>query len=162
MDNNNNNNKIIIIIIIIIIGRRRRRKKKTLFILRNIDQLSYKKKTAGINLCAVIKFFKIKKVVPSKKSAKADIYNKTERAWSNWPFKQRMNQSLKQPVCYAYSDLWLLMAFVCQDYLGFSQLPNYLVGYIELHCETYNVDFHRSLWDQYMTLLVFQEKTLIL
>lgn len=44
-----------------------------------IDQLSIKK-TAAINLCAVIKFFKIKKVVPSKKSAKADIYNKTERA----------------------------------------------------------------------------------
>ena len=69
MDNNNYK-----IIIIIIIGRRRRRRKKnTVFILRNIDQLSYKKKTAGVNLCAVIKFFKIKKVVRTKK-AKRLIY----------------------------------------------------------------------------------------
>ena len=61
MDNNNYK------IIIIIIGRRRTRtRKNTLFILRNIDQLSYKKKTAGVNLCAVIKFFKIKKVVHRK------------------------------------------------------------------------------------------------
>lgn len=37
-----------------------------------IDQLSIKK-TAAINLCAVIKFFKIKKVVRSKK-AKRLIY----------------------------------------------------------------------------------------
>ena len=70
MDNNNYK-------IIIIIGRRRRRRrrrrKNTVFILRNIDQLSYKKKTAGVNLCAVIKFFKIKKVVRSKK-AKRLIY----------------------------------------------------------------------------------------
>ena len=42
----------IIIIIIIIIN--------TLFILQKIDQLIIKI-TAGINLCAVIKYFKIKK-----------------------------------------------------------------------------------------------------
>ena len=70
MDNNNNEIKTIIIIII---GRRRRRRRNTLFILRNIDQLSLKKKTAGINLRAVIKLFKIKKVVRSKK-AKRLIY----------------------------------------------------------------------------------------
>ena len=44
---------IIIIIIIIIIN--------TLFILQKIDQLSIK--TAGINLYAVIKYFKIKKII---------------------------------------------------------------------------------------------------
>ena len=41
------------LIIIIIIN--------TLFILQKIDQLSIK--TAGINLCAVMKYFKIKKII---------------------------------------------------------------------------------------------------
>ena len=36
----------------------------------------YKKNTAGINLCAVITFFKIKKSSTNEKSGKTNIYNK--------------------------------------------------------------------------------------